>query len=73
MRQPSTFRRIDLTRALKGVLAAGLGIERVEIAVDGKIVVVPGKPGAGSAQAACGDGEVQQSNTETSEDLKNLL
>ena len=40
MRQPSTFRQSDLTRAVKGVLAAGVGVERVEIDKDGKIAVV---------------------------------
>jgi hypothetical protein len=49
MRQQPTFRQSDVTRALKGVRAAGFGVERVEIAKDGKIVVVPGKPHAGKA------------------------
>jgi hypothetical protein len=48
MRQPSTFRQSDVTRAVKAVRAAGIGIERVEIE-GGKIIVVPGKPHAGAA------------------------
>ena len=39
-RSPSTFREQDVTRAVKGVIAAGMNIERVEIGKDGKIVVV---------------------------------
>jgi hypothetical protein len=49
MRQQPTFRQSDVTRALKGVRAAGFGVERVEIGKDGKIVVVPGKPHADAA------------------------
>jgi hypothetical protein len=49
MRRQSTFLQSDVTRALKGVRAAGFGVERVEIAKDGKIVVVPDKPHAATA------------------------
>lgn len=35
-----TFRQGDVTKALKGAVAAGLAVERVEIDRDGKIVVV---------------------------------
>lgn len=44
MRRPCLFKERDVTRAAKAVLAAGLDIARVEIAKDGGIVVVPGKP-----------------------------
>ena len=44
MRLPSKFKKTDVTRAAKGILAAGIGIARVEISRDGVIVVVPGKP-----------------------------
>jgi hypothetical protein len=37
---PRTFRQSDLTRALKAVRAAGLDIARVEIDVDGKLIIV---------------------------------
>jgi hypothetical protein len=43
-RGPSTFRQTDLTRALKGTVAAGIEVSRVEIDKEGKIVIVPGKP-----------------------------
>ena len=43
MRRPCTFKRTDVTRAAKAVLAAGLEIARVEIK-DGAIVVIPAKP-----------------------------
>jgi hypothetical protein len=38
------FRQTDLTRAVKGALAGGIQIARVEIEKDGRIVVVSGKP-----------------------------
>jgi hypothetical protein len=37
------FKQIDVTRAAKGALAAGLEVGRVEIDHEGKIVVVVGK------------------------------
>ena len=43
MRRPLIFKKTDLTRALKGVRAAGMEIARVEINKDGVIVMVPGK------------------------------
>jgi hypothetical protein len=48
MRRPSTFKKTDVTRATRAVLAAGLEIARVQINKDGAIVVVPGKLGEGS-------------------------
>jgi hypothetical protein len=53
MRRPSAFKKSDLTRAVKAVQSAGLNIARVEIAKDGAIIVVPGKPD----QAHDGKGE----------------
>jgi len=41
MRGPSQFKKSDVTRATKAVLAAGMQIARVEIARNGTIVVVP--------------------------------
>lgn len=43
MRRPSTFKKTDVIRAAKAVLAAGLEVARVEIGRDGAIVVVSGK------------------------------
>jgi hypothetical protein len=45
MRTPSAFKKTDVTRATRAVLAAGLDVERVEIDKSGRIVVVPGRPG----------------------------
>jgi hypothetical protein len=43
-RGQSTFRQSDITRAVKAVVAAGIGVVRVEIDRNGKIVVVAGLP-----------------------------
>jgi hypothetical protein len=37
------FKKIDVTRALRAAIAAGLEVARMEIDADGKIVVVTGK------------------------------
>lgn len=39
-----TFRQRDLTAAVKAVEAAGVGVARVEVDKDGKIIIIPGKP-----------------------------
>jgi len=41
-RAPSTFRQADVTKAVRAVVAAGVGIARVEIDKSGKIVIVSG-------------------------------
>jgi hypothetical protein len=43
-RAPSAFRQQDVTRAVKAVAAAGVGVARVEIDKAGKIVIVTGQP-----------------------------
>lgn len=40
MARPTPFKQIDVKRATKGVLDAGLPIGRVEIDRDGKIVIL---------------------------------
>ena len=41
MRRPSVFKKTDVTRAAKAVLAAGIAISRVEIEpVSGKITIM---------------------------------
>jgi hypothetical protein len=44
MRRPCTFKKTDVTRATKAVLAAGLNVGQVQIDKNGTIVVIPGKP-----------------------------
>ncbi len=45
MRRPSIFKKTDVTRVARAVMAAGLNVVRVEINPrDGTITVVPGKP-----------------------------
>ncbi|OYY70351.1 hypothetical protein [Sphingomonas sp. 28-63-12] len=38
--RPASFRQSDLTRAVKGVAAAGVRVGRVEIDPNGKIIVM---------------------------------
>ena len=44
-RAPSRFRQRDVTRLVKGVVAAGLDVMRVEVDIDGRINVFAGRPG----------------------------
>jgi len=53
-RAPSIFKQGDVTRAVKGVVAAGVEIARVEIDPTGKIVIQLGN-GAAKEQAAPDD------------------
>ena len=39
-RAPSTFRQVDVTKAVKAVRSAGVDIVRVELTKDGKIVII---------------------------------
>jgi hypothetical protein len=42
-RRPATFRQRDLTKAIKAAVAGGLQIGRVEVAQDGRIVLISEK------------------------------
>lgn len=59
-RAPSTVKQGDVTRMVKGVVAAGVAVMRVEVDTAGRIVVIAGKLPAAFAG-------------ETPEDLKKLL
>jgi 3-keto-L-gulonate-6-phosphate decarboxylase len=39
-RAPSTFRQQDVTRAIRAAIAGGVDIARIEVAKDGRIVIV---------------------------------
>ena len=51
-RAPSTFRQQDVTRAVKGVAAAGVHIARIEIDKAGKIVIITADPTHQPGQSA---------------------
>jgi len=54
-RAPSTFRQQDVTRAIRAVAAAGVGIARVEVDRAGKIAII-------TAEAPDGRGEAREAN-----------
>jgi len=39
-RTPSTFRQKDVTRAIRAAIAGGVDIARIEVAKDGRIIIV---------------------------------
>ena len=43
-RGPLSFRQTDVARAIKGAVAAGLTVQRVEVDKAGRIIVVVGSP-----------------------------
>ena len=44
MNRPHRFKQADIARAVKGAIAAGLHVSRVEIDAEGKLVLVFGSP-----------------------------
>jgi hypothetical protein len=54
-RRPAAFRQSDLTRAVKAVTAAGVGIARVEIDKAGKIIIITGETTDQPGQASGND------------------
>jgi hypothetical protein len=63
-RAPSTFKQGDITRAVKGAFAAGAQSVRVEVGVDGQIIVIADKSGTVLKDVNA---------SETSEDVKRLI
>jgi hypothetical protein len=60
-RSPGTFRQTDLTRAIKAARNAGVGVTRVEIAKDGKIIIVTDEVcGADADIELTPDGELER-------------
>jgi hypothetical protein len=49
-RGPLPFRQTDVARAIKGAVAAGLTVQRVEVDKAGKIVVVVGETGKATGE-----------------------
>lgn len=43
-RGKQAFRQKDVTKAIKAVKASGIEIGRIEIAPNGSIIILPGKP-----------------------------
>src|ERR1700677_1338171 len=41
------FRQADISRAIKGVKAAGVSVSQIEIGLDGRIVITSGEPQGG--------------------------
>ena len=48
-RGPLPFRQTDVARVIKGAVAGGLTVQRVEVDKAGKIIVVVGEPGKADA------------------------
>jgi hypothetical protein len=55
---PSTFRITDVKRAVQACRNAGLTIGRVEVDREGKIVIVPERPGEPVIETGGGDVEL---------------
>jgi len=43
MKRPVPFKQADVTRAIKGAIAAGLKVTRAEVDQSGKIIVLAGE------------------------------
>ena len=56
-RGPCTFKQQDVTRAVKGAVAAGMPIAAIEVGKDGKIVIIAALPDKSSdkLRTACSE------------------
>jgi len=61
-RPRSAFRQRDVTRAIRGAVAAGVDIARVEVTRAGTIVIVPTGGAAATAGVAAQNGESTETN-----------
>ena len=68
-RRSSTFKQRDITRAIRGVVAAGVLPVRVEIRQDGQIVVVTNLAPTENASAGATEGNPETTKNEWDDDV----
>jgi hypothetical protein len=54
-RGPLPFRQTDVARAIKGTVAAGLTVQRVEVDKTGRIIVIVAEPGKAEADTGANE------------------
>jgi hypothetical protein len=54
-RGPLSFRQTDVARAIKGAVAAGLTVQRVEVDKTGRIIVIVAEPGKAEADTGANE------------------
>jgi len=69
MSRAATFKKTDVTRLTRAVLAAGLDVARVEFR-DGVIVVVPGKPPETAGSELPNEWDEVLANNETTAEIR---
>ena len=59
-RRPVAFKKTDVTRAIKGVIAAGVDVGRFEISRDGTLAIIPRNANQSIGSAEDLDRELQE-------------